>query len=175
MFDEEGDINELTEKFLKRLNKCIHKCFRKVKIKAKVNKDEEDLYSRWKDLKKRDDNDSKVEMEEVENKLSKKYFERITRNTGNIDPEDGGVNPGKLWDLKRQMFPKCRDPLTAMKDPISGNLLSTNDKINNAAVNVFSERLKNRPIKHTLQNIKDAKERLCKNILEVSKRNKTPD
>ena len=175
VFDEEGDINELTEKFLKRLNKLIHKCFRKVKIKAKVNKDEEDLYSRWKDLKKRDDNDSKVEMEEIENKLSRKYFEKITRNTGNIYPEDGGVDSGKLWNLKRQMFPKCRDPLTAMKDPISGNLLTTNDKINDAAVNVFSERLKNRPMKHTLQQIKDAKERLCKNILEVSKRNKTPD
>ena len=175
VFDEEGDINELTEKFLKRLNKSIHKCFRKIKIKAKVNKEEEDLYSRWKDLRKRDDTDSKIEMEEVENELSKKYYEKITMNTGNIDPEVGGVNSGRLWDLKRQMFPKCRDPLTAMKDPLSGNILTTNEKINEAAVNVFSERLKNRPIKNTLQQIKEAKERLCKNILEVSKRNKTPD
>ena len=105
----------------------------------------------------------------------RKYYEKINRNTGNIDPEDLGVNPGKLWNLKRQMFPKCRDPLTAMKDPISGNLLTTNDKINDAAVDVFSERLKNRPMKHTLQQIKDAKERLCKNILEVSNKNKAPD
>ena len=30
VFDDEGDVNEVTERFLKRLNKTINKCFRKV-------------------------------------------------------------------------------------------------------------------------------------------------
>ena len=41
VFEEEGDINKLTEKFMKRLTKTIRKCFRKVRIKNKIDADKE--------------------------------------------------------------------------------------------------------------------------------------
>ena len=62
-----------------------------------------------------------------------------------------------------------------MKDPKSGNLLTTDEKINEAAVNLYTERLKNRPMKNTLQHIKEAKEKLCEKVLKLAERNKTPD
>ena len=67
------------------------------------------------------------------------------------------MSSGRLWNLKKEMFPKSREPPTAMKDPITGNLLTTSDKINDAAVNVYTDRLRNRPMKEHLKHIKVAK------------------
>ena len=58
--------------------------------------------------------------------------------------------------------------------PTSRNLLTTEDKIQDAAVLTYTKRLANRPIKDDLQHIKDAKEALCDKLLEVARSNKTP-
>ena len=62
-----------------------------------------------------------------------------------------------------------------MKDPVSGNLLTNDEKIQEAALNVFTKRLENRPMKDDLKHIREAKESLCKNILKLAGSNKTPD
>ena len=61
-----------------------------------------------------------------------------------------------------------------MIDPISGNLLTSEDKIQDAAVLTYTERLKNRPMKDNLNHIREAKEVLCEKLLKVAKENKTP-
>ena len=61
-----------------------------------------------------------------------------------------------------------------MKDPVTGNLITSNDKINEAAVKVYTERLQNAPMKDHLKHIKEAKEKLCDKVLQVAKKNKTP-
>ena len=61
-----------------------------------------------------------------------------------------------------------------MIDPKTGNILTTEEKINEAAVNVFSERLKNAPMKKHLNHIKDAKEQLCEKLIKVARKNITP-
>ena len=105
---------------------------------------------------------------------SKEYYDKIQEKTRNLDCEDGGMSSGRLWDLKKEIFPKSREPPTAMKDPASGNLLTSNDKINEAAVNVYSQRLASAPMKHTLEHIKDAKEKLCRKLLKIAEANKSP-
>ena len=181
VFDEEGDVNTLAEKFIKRLNKTIAKCFKKVRIKNKTNVNREDDFTKWRELKKnnnKSDNNSKLEIEELENRLAeeyaKEYFDKIKENVGNIECEDGGINSGRLWDLKKNIFPKSREPPTAMKHPKTGNILTTDDKINEVAVDVFSERLESAPIKKELEHIKDAKEILCDKLIKVAQTNRTP-
>ena len=61
-----------------------------------------------------------------------------------------------------------------MIDPRNGNLLTSDDKIQDAAVHTYTKRLENRPIKEHLKHIKDAKEKLCEKLLKVAKQNKTP-
>ena len=58
---------------------------------------------------------------------------------------------------------------------MSGNLLTNDEKIQEAALNVFTKRLENRPMKDDLKHIREAKESLCKNILKLAGSNKTPD
>ena len=65
MFDEDEDLNVMTEKFLKRLQKTINKCFRKIQITERVDKEREDIFSKWKELKKKMDVKSKLELEKV--------------------------------------------------------------------------------------------------------------
>ena len=61
-----------------------------------------------------------------------------------------------------------------MIDPRNGNLLTTDDEIQDAAVYTYTKRLENRPIKENLEHIKYAKEKLFERLLKVAQANKTP-
>ena len=78
--------------------------------------------------RKKDDDESREELSKVEEELANKCAEdnynKIMDEIKGIDCEDGGVNPGKLWNLKRKLCPKNRDPPTAMLDP-NGNLITS--------------------------------------------------
>ena len=178
-FDQAGDLNNQTVKFLKKLEKTIYKCFKKIRIKERVDKEKENLFKKWRSLKNKNDEKSKAELKKVEKELSDKYadeyFEKIKKQVGNIDCLDGNMNSGSLWNLKKDLFPQSRDPPTAMIDPVTGNLLTDEKKIQDAALHTYSKRLENRPIKKNLEHVKDAKEKLCEKLLEVARANKTPD
>ena len=45
-FESEKDLNAATKLFLKRLNSCLHKSFRKIKIKEKVNGELSELFNK---------------------------------------------------------------------------------------------------------------------------------
>ena len=73
----------------------------------------------------------------IEIELAEKYaednFNVIKDNTEGYDCEDAGLNSAALWSMKKQLFPKCRDPPTAMKDPLSGNLVTNEENIQKIA------------------------------------------
>ena len=157
VFDEKDDLDILTNKFMKRLQKTISKCFKKIRITEKIDREKEELFMKWKKLKNEGNNTNKEKLEQAEKELAEKYakeyMEKINERIGDVDCEEGGLNSGKLWNLKKEIFPKSRDPPTAMIDPESGNLLTTEDKIEEAAIKVYEERLKNRQIKDDLKHI----------------------
>ena len=70
------------------------------------------------------------ELDEINDKLAKsiasKNFETIEAETRFLNNNDGGINAGKLWKLKKKLCPKKTDPKTALVDE-EGNLV-TNDK-----------------------------------------------
>ena len=138
IFDQEGDLNNLADTFLKKLNKIIHKCFKKIRVTEKKDEVRENLFKKWNILKNKDDETSKSELKDVENEIANKYaeeyFEKIKERTKNIDCEDGGLHSGSLWNLKKELFPQSRDPPTAMIDPQTGNLITDDEKIQDAAV-----------------------------------------
>ena len=86
--------------FLKRFQKTINKCFRKIRNKEIVDIEKEDLFDKWKELKKKYDNKSKAELEKVEEELAEKYvekyYEKIKQTMEGIDCEDGCLSSGKL-------------------------------------------------------------------------------
>ena len=50
------EIERIAETFMRKLNKVLHKCFRKVGQRKEYNNTEqESLYNRWKKIKNKDD------------------------------------------------------------------------------------------------------------------------
>ena len=77
------------------------------------------MFARWKMLKNKTDVKSKEELDKVENELAVKYaeeyFKKINEKTSGIDCEEGGMNSGKLWNLKKEIFPKSRARAVLMR------------------------------------------------------------
>ena len=75
VFGEEGDLNNQTQRFVKRLQKTIKQCFKKVRITDKIDKRKDELYKKWKELKNNPTNVNREELEKIENELAEKYVE----------------------------------------------------------------------------------------------------
>ena len=71
--------------------------------------------------------------------------------------EEGGIHSGKLWKLRKKLFPKSKDPPTAMCDA-AGNLATKEVEIEKTAIETYIKRLSNRPMKPDLENIRKEKE-----------------
>ena len=178
VFETETDLNLATNRFLKRLNSCLHRSFRKVKITEKMNAELEELFNKRKQLRAKDDVESKEKLADIEGKLAEKCAEenrrKILEEISGIECNEGGVNSGKLWKLRKKLFPKSRDPPTAMMD-LDGNLVTCEKKVEDLAINEYERRLQNRTIKDDLSSLKIQKENLCHLRLDQAKKNKTPD
>ena len=177
VFNNGDDINTCTKNFLKTLDQCIRKSFNKIRITEKSNIEIEELFNIRRGLRNKTDVKSRHDLEEVEKKLAdmcaKKNYETIQEEIGNIDCEEGGVNSGHLWKLKKKLSPKCRDPPTAMLDDM-GNLLTAPHAIEALAVETYKKRLENRKIKDDLKDLQNEKEELCKLRLKLASQRKTP-
>ena len=176
--DESEDFNTAAHRFIKRLNRIINKCFNKIRITERTDKYTEDLYDKWRKLQGKEDKSSKDELEKIEKELGEKIAQnakKIEEEVGKYKCEDGGFNSGKLWNLKKHLFPRHRDPPTAMMDE-EGKLLTSSEEINELALRKLGfERLKNRPMKKGLEEMKEKKEKLCEENLKKAQKNKTPD
>ena len=117
------------------------------KVKDKINRTLEDLFSRRKLLRNKTHELSKNELSEVEAELAERCtennYKKIKEEITNIKCDEGGINSEHLWKLKKKLSPKCRDPHTAMLDS-QGNLITSEDAIESLAVETYQNRLKNR-------------------------------
>ena len=174
ILDEEKNLHKATSKLMKKFDKVLYKCFTKVGVKdKKTETKQEELYNKWKKLQNKTDNESLEQSKKIEDEISEQYFEKIKEATKDINCEDGGVNSGKLWKLKKELCPRTRDPPTAMLDT-QGNLVTDEDKIAEMALEHYAKVLENRPMKEDLKHIKESKEELCEKLMNLAKKNKTP-
>ena len=176
--DTEKDLDIATKHFIKRLDTCIHKCFRKIRTKEIRNPELEKLFEKRKYLRSQSDKKSIKELGEIEDKLAdlcaENYNRLINEEINDIDCESGGVQSDRFWALKKRLFPKSRDPPTAMLDEF-GNLVTCQETIENEALKVYQQRLKNRPMREDLKNLEHDKNELCKLRLKIAASRKTPD
>ena len=98
------------------------------------------------------------------------YFQKKS----GLDCEDGSNNRVKLWSLRRKLFPRSRDPPTAMLDSF-GNLITSQEGVEDEAIKTYKKRLENRLIKDDLEQLKKAKDELCAHRLQLVRSKQTPD
>ena len=58
-------MNKSVERFLKKLNGCIAKSFKKTRVKGHKVNDDKQLYDKMRSLKDKNDNESKKELEKT--------------------------------------------------------------------------------------------------------------
>ena len=77
------------------------------------------------------DENSKEELENLENELAEKYPETMYKNIMSevkvMSSEEGGYNQGHLWKLTKKTAPRHVEPPTAMRDS-QGKLLTSGEE-----------------------------------------------
>ena len=174
--DAGGDIDQVTERLVKKINGCISMNFNKTRNKP-TTKDEtvDELYNKMKSLKDKDDVKSRTELKEVIEALAKiaeKNYEHIKSEIGKVKQVEGKINSNELWKLKKRLCPKSRDPHCAMLDA-NGNLLTSDKAIQDRALEVYSERLEANTMKENLKDLESDTNTLCEIRLKLTEKNKT--
>ena len=110
--------------------------------------------------------------EELADRCAKDNYDKIAEEIAGIECDTGGTHSGKLWQLRKKLFPKSRDPPTAMLDD-HGNFVTSPSVLEKLALNTYKKRLRNREMKDNLEDIRKEKEELCELRLKLAKTNKT--
>ena len=85
LIDSDKSIHLVTKKFLKRLQGFVHQCFKKIRIVEKEDKKLTEMYNLRRLLRTKSDEDSLKKLDELEDKLSEEYSERMfTKIMGEI-------------------------------------------------------------------------------------------
>ena len=103
----------MADRFLKKLDKVIHKCFKKIRVTEKKDEEKEKLLEKWNVLRAKYDVASKTKLEKVEEELAAKYadenFQKIKDRTAGAHCEDGGLHPKERAISTIQRSPNCHD------------------------------------------------------------------
>ena len=173
--EEEGDIDKVIKRFLKKLNGCIGMAFKKNRVNHDKAKEEDILYDKRRELKGKEDDESKTELENVNKAIAEantKNFEKLKDELSKLKKVDGKINSKELWKLKKAMCPKMKCAPSAMNDS-KGNLLTSEKAIKNRALEVYAERLEGNQIEPHLTEYEEDINTVCEMRVKTSKNNKT--
>ena len=176
--DETKIISVKTKYFIKRLGFLLSKCFRKIRLKqTKRYKDIEKLFNTRRILRPKTDDFSIKALEDVDKKLSKlcakDNVRMINEACEGLSCESGGINAGKLWQLKKKLRGIVSEPPSAMLDQY-GNLVTNYQKLEELTLKTYIDRLKTLEIREDLKVHKMQREQLCKERLKKAQEVKTP-
>ena len=177
--NKEKSVTVQTKQFIKRLNYVLSQCFRKIRVKqTKENKKMEDLLNKRRILRPKTDGKSIALLEETEEQMSQMCsednYKAIQEVCQGLTCEDGGMNVGKLWRIKKKLTGIYHETPTAMMDAF-GNLVTSTKALEQFTVQMYTERLKTLPIKEELKMNKLQRENLFNERLEEARRNITPN
>ena len=105
--------------------------------------------------------------------MAEENYLKIKEEIKDMDSDEGGMNTGKLWNLKKKISPRQQEPPTAMVES-TGNLVTSSEGIKNIATEHYGKILENRDIKDDLKDVQKDKEELFKHTLDLAKKNTTP-
>ena len=143
VFDSKDDLEILAKRFIKKLDGCIKNTFKRVRVNKYKESEEEKLYKKMRLLKESDGEDNKEAINEVVEaiaKVAETKYKQVIEELNHMKPEEGRIDAQKFWKMKKKLFPKSRDPPSAMLDK-DGNMLTTDAAIEKRALEVYSQRL----------------------------------
>ena len=175
--NEEGDNDQVINKFIKKLNGCIAVNFKKVRINAGKSIKDDDLFTKMRKLKEKTDPASKEELNKVIEAIANEAnnnFSKLKEELTKLKPLDGKIDSKQLWKLKKRLCPRLASAPSVMKDA-SGNLITSEKALKKRALEVYSKRLEGNTIATHLKELEDDVNTLCEVRVETSKQNKATE
>ena len=86
----------------------------------------------------------------------------------------GGFSPLGMWQVKKHVFSRLRDPPMAKKDP-AGNIITNPQLIKNLYIDEYVHRLRSREITTGLETLRVLKENLWERRFKYLSTVETPD
>ena len=189
-FDDGLPVEEQCKNWFRNFNDILHKNFRKIRVvnnRKKVESDETGgLIKERIDLKKEAKaNNIDVEMKEkimnridqIENdigdKIAKEFHQEVINTLDQLGGEvEALTGSGRqtMWKILKKKYPKTTPVIPVGKRDRKGNMISNHLGLKHLYLETYMHRLRNRPMKNDLQNIKDLKMKLFNLRLEIAKR-----
>ena len=135
------------------------------------------LHDRLRDLKEKDDSQSKAELDKVIKDIannSENNFNKLKEELAKMKTGDEKFQSKQLWKLRKKLCPRTVDPPSAMNDK-HGNLLTSDDAIKDRALEAYKERLSKNQMHDNLKEFEKDTDTLCEIRLNISKNNTTDD
>ena len=95
------------------------------------------------------------------------------RELGDEDNSIGGERRKKMWKVLKRNFPKITNAVPVGKKDGKGNIITNHESLKNLYLQTYLNRLRNRPIKPGLEEIRKLKMELFNLRLKLSKMNKS--
>ena len=184
--DGDESIEVKSEKLLKNLNSKFHKCFKKIRVTKSLETETDKKLIKRKELKKSLLSNKCMLVktiisnliENIELELSEMCAEEnykiISKQIKNISNLEGGLSKLKMWQVRKSVSPRAKDPPMAKHDT-SGNLITTKEPLKKLYLETFVDRLRTRDIIPGLNYLKELNEELWDERMEQISENKTPD
>ena len=192
---EDRNLKQSSKKWLKTLNNCIHRSFKKIRITNRKLKHDEvhDLMLAKSQIQIKIDeilHQLEVDQSDVENssllvvrtcgspRLKNSRFaciekcRKIKDHFSTITDCTGSFNVPKMWGLKKKLNLNSNDVPSAKKDK-GGNLVTTKNGLTALYKNTYVERLSHKSIRPELEDLKSLKENLFNIRYELASKNKS--
>lgn len=179
-----SDVNRSYEKWCKKLNKILHQCFTKKRVRDKplpFNKEIRTLLNEKKVLKKKYKTckiknvrkQLKAEITKMDKMINEKIshfnFSLISNNV-----KTQGFSQNEFWKVKKKLFPKSQTLPHSIIDH-NGNEVTEPLLILQNYRKVMMHRLRKRNIKASLKDFECAMNDLCTHRLQKSKHTPSPE
>ena len=172
---EEGDINQVIQRFMKKVDGCIAVNFSKMRVKKKKGHNEDELYAKMRSLKNKEDAESVNELAKCVETIAtaaKNNYRKVKDELAKIKPNEGKMDNKQVWKLKKALCPSTMDTPCAMNDA-NGNLITSDKALEKRALQVYAERLEGNTMEDHLKDLEKETNLLCELRVKVSKENKT--
>ena len=175
-------------KWKKTFNNILHKCFRKVRIvkKKSIIKTDILLKQRLKlknKMKVTSDEEVKRTIQKQINDIEDELGEEVVNENYKLivetakDLGDGsdlnGLERQKFWKVLKNKFPKNLHAVPVGKNDRDGKIVTEHEELKHLYLKTYVQRLRNRPIKEELADLKVIKEDLFESRLKIASERKT--
>ena len=188
-FDGKSSFENKSKKWKSNVDRILQKCFRRVRIikKKKETKTEQLLLKR---VKYKNDLKSSTIKEEMKMKIRQRIkqieddigdevaynnFKDVVETIKELgeDVNMNGSGRRKLWDLLKKKFPKTLNVVPVGKIDSRGSLVTKHEDLKHLYLKTYENRMRNRPIKENLVDIKDMKNELFNIRLKIATNKKS--